>query len=458
MPFDVPSREDLFAEFMNAIQSAFPEKNTSKGSDPFRLGRVVSGAVWSVIAKLLFAEKNLFPDTARADFADRWGNIFGVPRKGATPSHGTQALAVTGVAGSPVPNGSELAHADGTLYQVASVGAVLNGGGNVTVDVVAISTGSATNKRIGDVLTFTAPPVGVDPVATLVADLVDGDDTEIDDAYVPRYSQEIADSPEGGAAKDYLDWALAVPGVATAYVWAHRRGLGTIDVAVLGAGSGAARILADLTAVVNYIAARRPAGVKDIAVLVVTPQSVDVACEIAIDDKAGFVWDWDDGGSSAFIITAFNAGTKTITLGGGLPAGLAVGDRLTISSTGEEAKITVIDVVHNILTIDAWPSVDPTVGTSFIRASGDLVVPVRTALLARYDSLGPARNTRAAIFWDDSLRIAKLLASATDVAGVVDADLTTPGANVSPSDPLPTQTTTVPLIVPGSVLVTKKAS
>ncbi len=449
MAIDIPARDDIHKDFVDTYSTAFPEKNTSRGSDPWRLGRVVSGTAWSILSKLLFALQEFFPDTTTT-LADRWGKIIGLPRRGPAPSQGAQALAVTGTPASPVPVDSELSHADGTLYKVTSPAAVLDGGGNATVDIAAISKGLQTNKRSGDVLTFTVPPPGVNAQATLVKDLQGGDDNESTERYRPRIVAQMSDPPEGGAIKDYIDWALQVPGVQDVYVWQHRRGKGTVDIAVLGPGTGTGRIITDLAPVQSYIDARRPAGMKSFKVLTVTTANQSVTIEIEIDEAAGFKWDWLDDGTG-YTITAANAGTKQITVPT-IPATVVEDVRITVN--GEEARVVAVDVGLHVLTLDTWFSFDPT--TKLVRASGDLVVPVRNAILARFDSLGPARNEKAATSWDDSIRVAKLLASACDVEGVVDADVTTPPANVSPVDPLPTVSTQITLLVPDVVMVVRK--
>src|SRR6187551_3500169 len=118
MAFTIPTREQIFAAFISDYAGAQPEKNVSRGSDPYRLGRVVSGVAWAVIAKLLYYVKQSLPDTAQGAFLDRWGKVYDFPRLKPTSSSGASVLFVTGTVGNAVPAGSELAHADGTLYEV----------------------------------------------------------------------------------------------------------------------------------------------------------------------------------------------------------------------------------------------------------------------------------------------------------------------------------------------------
>lgn len=461
MPFTIPTREQIFQSFIGDYASAQPEKNVSRGSDPYRLGRVVSGTTWAILAKLLFVVKSALPDTLVDYLQDRWGAIYAFPRLQPAGSTGTNALKVLGTVGNPVTNGAQLAHADGTLYHVTTAGAVIGSDGSVTLSIVAESTGLATNKGVGEILTFTGSPspgAGITAQATLVAPLIGGIDLESPAAYSVRLLAHIGDPPEGGAIHDYVEWALSIAGVSTAYVWAHRRGPGTMDVAVLGEGTGAARVPAAsvITAVDDYIESKRPGNVRDFLVLTTTPVAQDVLITIDIDDTK-YKWDWDDLGTG-YTITASDSTAKTITVGTA-PGTVVAGVRLTVN--GEEARVTnragsvltlAFDNDHdgNVVT---WFTFAVNNGVDQIRASGDLVRPVRFAIMDLFNTLGPARSQWSETSWIDQLKLSKLFAAVTDVDGVDDATISTPGANISPTTD--TYGTSVSFLVPGKIQVLK---
>jgi uncharacterized phage protein gp47/JayE len=462
MSFLVPDRESISSDFVADYSTAQPKKSVARGSIPYAFARAVSAVAWMVLSKLIYFDRNRLPDTSDRANLIREGNARNFPIRGPQGSSGALALQVTGTPASAIPVGSVLTHADGTSYQTTTVGAAIGGGGTAILDVAAISTGLATNKVAGEALTFQAPPAGVTAQAVLVANLANGLDDESTEQYRARLLAHIGDPPEGGSYADYLEWALKVPGAATAYVWRHRRGLGTIDVAVLGGGSGAQRVVTNLTPFTTYIEGLRPGNVKDWKMLVTVPSTQDVTASIAIDTTL-YKWDWDDLGVG-YVITAHNQGASTITVPTA-PASVIAGVRIQVN--GEEAKVT--QRVGNVLTlafsappVTTWnPNpVAPTWfvsavvdNTSVIRCSGDLVVPVRTAILSMFVGLGPARSQYSAVAWDDSIRFSKLYARITDVAGVTDATLTTPGGNVSLID---TYGTSVPFLTPGNVQVLKQ--
>lgn len=453
--FTVPGRESLHTEFVSDYAASQPSKSVARGSVPWLLGRVVSGVLWSLLARLLFFDKIRLPDTAVGDYLNRWGTVFDFPAKTATPSRGTSALRVTTTGAYAITTGALLTHQDGTIYEVTSD---YSGGsaGTVDVDVSAVSTGLATNKIIGETLTFQSPPANVDAVATLVVNLATGTDNEDPEAYRARLLAHIGDPPTGGAIPDYIEWALEVVGNATAYVWKNRRGLGTIDVAVLGIGSGTERIITDIATTQDYLddVTRRPGNVADVLVLAVDGQPEDVDIQIS-QDETQFKWDWVDNGTG-YSVTAENAGAKTITVPTA-PATLLVGMRLTVN--GEEAK--VIARATTVLTVEltsgnAWFA-DTAIGTNNMFASGDLVVPVRDSVLALFDRLGPARDTRyAQTQWESSLQVDSIITAGRNVRGCTKVQVNTPAADVVPVDAL-NDSTSVPLIVPGTVIVRRLA-
>lgn len=452
MAFEIPSREDIHRAFINDYAALQPDKNVSRGSDPYRLGRGISGIAWMILAKLLFLLRQLLPDTATGAFLERWGaRILRLPRNGAAPSQGLDTLRVTGTPGSAVPLNEELAHDDGTLYHVATA-TVIGGGGDVLVSIASTSKGLQTNKLTDERLTFVNAPPGVNAEAVLVKDLTGGLDVEEDDDYRKRVLDLLADPPEGGAISDYRHWGRQVAGVLEVYVYPLRRARGTIDLVVLQKGTGEERIIADTNPVFLYIEPRRPADMYEWKILTVTPQTEDVTILIEIDPQSSFRWDWEDAGVG-YAVTAKDEGAKTITVPT-LPGTVQVGDRLTIQ--GEEATITAH--VGDVLTLSfaepaTWFSFDPT--GEDVRASGDLVTPVKEAILARcFNRIGPARGEAAGHTWEDSLVKARISGAAIDVDGVHDTDVTVPAANVVPVDD--PELLSIPMIVPRYIRVWKK--
>src|SRR5690606_14917979 len=129
-------------------------------------------------------------------------------------------------------------------YQVAENGSVPAGGTYVDVDVSAIDTGAATRLAAGQTLVFVAPPAGITANALTVLPLEqDGFDAERDSAYSVRVNDELGKPRMGGSQDDFVKWALSQTGIAAAYCYPNRAGVGTVDVAALHEGNGSARSL-----------------------------------------------------------------------------------------------------------------------------------------------------------------------------------------------------------------------
>ena len=87
--------------------------------------------------------------------------------------------------------------------------------------------------------------------------------------------------PGGGNVHDYRRWVLAVPGISRAWTFPNRRGLGSVDVAVLGPdGAPSPEALAAAQAAVD---ASRPAACRDAWVLAPTAVAVGVTVAVRLD-------------------------------------------------------------------------------------------------------------------------------------------------------------------------------
>lgn len=458
MALQIPSLEDLTTQLVGDYKARFPGFNVARESDNWKRLRTLSLAALSIGYLVRVAYDDLFPDTAAGDALDRLGNIWGVNRKGATPARKSDALRVTGTAGSTVSVGDELEHDSGLRFQV-NENATIPAAGQVDVDVIGIDTGSATKLNAGETLTFTSPPAGVDADAELQLDLdQDGADQEKDGAYRVRILNRIGQPGMGGNANDYEQWALEVDGVAEAYVYPLRAGRGSVDVAALHDAEGSSRILntderADLLA---YIEDEHPVSIKDFRVLEVTTSEQD--CEVTIEAKPGsaYEWDWDDTGG-ALVVSSWDSGTRTITFTTDRPGDMAAGDRIVIKTaagdgTGELFEIEALGSSADQIILKKAPSVAPT-SPDEVYAGGNLTEAVRDEILAHYKSLGPAVGSYGTGEWDSDLNPRRIEAEALGVEGVRDATTSTPSSTVTADDPAFPNDDTIELIIPGEVVV-----
>ena len=128
-----------------------------------------------------------------------------------------------------------------------------------------------------------SPPAGIEADAVLTS-MVGGTDIESDAALLDRLLSRLRQPPAGGNAYDYYRWAMDVPGVEAAFVYPLRRGLGTVDVAILTASGLPSPDV--VRAVQQYIDERRPVTAKNVQVM--APQRVPLNVSVRVSLADGY--------------------------------------------------------------------------------------------------------------------------------------------------------------------------
>lgn len=459
MPFPIPPLDDMHAILIAFHKRHFPDIDISPMSDDWLWTRTIAGAVTDNHAHTDATETDLLPDTSAGGMLDRWGKIVGVPRKPATGARKEGALRVTGTVGVEVPDGSQLVHISQLLFKVEGT-FVIGADGFVDVDVAAISTGSATRLAAGETLSFVEEILDVFEEAALVKALdEDGTDQEKDGAYRLRILSRFSSPPLGGAAVDYVQWALEVTGIAAAYCYPLRRGLGTVDLTALHEGSGSARILdqAEVDLLQALLDVKRPVSVKGFRVLLVEDEDNNVVFEYVPNGEQQFEPDFDD--SIPVEVNAYNAGTRLVTLDADRPLTMKAGDRIIVSNgaTGAERVIESLHVDDDKFTLEPDADGDVPDATSTLYAGGPLCEPIRQAIKALTDGLGTANpDSKRYGSWEGNLRPTAIGRVATAVDGVLDGDVLTPAATVEAADPRYPDDEPIGLITPGRIIARRK--
>ena len=185
----------------------------------------MAGLAYQEYAYLDWIALQATPYTATDEQALAWGALVGVVPKAATPATG--ACAFTGAPGRSIPAGTLLARADGVLYRVTADGLV-SPSGRAVVAFAAREPGAATTLAAGAPLRLASPIEGLLSEGVVVTATAPGTDVETAQAHRARTLARFASPPHGGSARDYLGWALAVPGVTRAWVVADLMGPGTV--------------------------------------------------------------------------------------------------------------------------------------------------------------------------------------------------------------------------------------
>jgi uncharacterized phage protein gp47/JayE len=229
-----------------------------------------------------WASAQILPDTAEDEVLARHAAIWGLTRIAATAAIG--AVTFTGTPGAVVPAAAELRRGDDARYLLAA-DVTIGGGGTGTGNVTARVAGAAGNAQAGVALQLVAPVAGVQPSAVVAAGgLGAGADAESDASLRARLLQRIQTPPAGGAAADYVTWALAVAGVEKVWVYPSWLGPGTVGVAFVTIG-GAIPAAPLIAAVQTALDARRPVTAAVTAFAPAT-QAVALTIDLAVDTAA----------------------------------------------------------------------------------------------------------------------------------------------------------------------------
>ena len=212
-----PSIEDLMRQAEAEINARLPGADSRlRWNNLSVIAAVLAGGLHEVYGYLDGIAEAVLPDRATGDVLERHAAWRGLLRKPATPAAGTVLL--TGISGAVVPAGARLLRGDRAEYAVEA-SALIGADGTGTVSVEALTLGAAGNAAPGTELRFVSPVAGVAAAASVgPLGLGGGADLETDESLRARLRARVQLAPHGGAAHDYIAWALEVPGVTRAWV------------------------------------------------------------------------------------------------------------------------------------------------------------------------------------------------------------------------------------------------
>ncbi|MGA4423264.1 baseplate J/gp47 family protein [Ralstonia nicotianae] len=319
-------------ELMDLRDSAYAAIEAIPGADARMrfavlnaLAVMTAGAADGLYGYQEWISKQILPDKAEKEFLDRHASLWlEGGRKAAAPASGN--VIATGTNGKVVPAGTVFIRSDGVQYASTADATITN---NVaTVPVRATTAGLATNATLGQSLSLMTPVSGVQSVATVDADgLTGGTDIEEDDPLRARLLERLRQPPDGGAASDYVQWALSVSGVTRAWVAPLEQGAGTVVVRFVRDGDSS--MIPDdneVVAVQAYIDSVRPVTAQAI---VVAPVEMPVVYQIQLTPN------------TAAARTAVEAELRDLHLREAIPGGT-----LLLSRINEAISIAAGEIDH----------------------------------------------------------------------------------------------------------------
>ncbi|MEI7456549.1 MAG: baseplate J/gp47 family protein [Nitrosomonadales bacterium] len=250
--FPTPDYSTLRAALLRDIANQLPEAATGSDSDFAIRANAVAAALEGLYQHQQWIVRQILPDTADADYLERWASLFNINRKVAVSASGT--ITFTAATNGAIAIGTEAKTPDGVAF-VTTAGGLITAGASLTLAACAVVPGITGNIAANTALTLTAAPAGVNSGCVVATAMTGGMDVELDAALLSRLLARLRNPPHGGNASDYLAWALAVPGVTEAYVYPMRRGLGTVDVVIEGANGSlpSAQLIIDTQAAINAV-------------------------------------------------------------------------------------------------------------------------------------------------------------------------------------------------------------
>lgn len=270
MPLARPSLTELWQRIATDVKARLGSVDPLLRRSNFGvLTRVFAGAAYELHGFLVNVSKQVFPDTADAEFLERWAAVWGVTRKDGAKAAGS--VIATRAGSETIPIGASLLRSDGVEF--VTIAAPIWAGGLGSVDVEAAVKGAAGDTEAQSVLTFSNPIAGIDAeTAVNPPGIRGGADAESDDSLRSRLLSRIQEPPHGGADFDYVTWAKEVSGVTRAWVAPSVNGPGTVGVTFVtdDAETGIVPTSGKVAEVQAYIddASRRPVGAE---VLVFAP-------------------------------------------------------------------------------------------------------------------------------------------------------------------------------------------
>lgn len=227
MPFARPTLSDLIDRIQADIETRLSTGKLAPRSFLGIIATALAGAAHLLHGHIVWGIRQLFPDTAEAEYLARWASIWGVARTAAVFATGN--ITVQGTNGTVVPTGTRFKRADGVFYNTTGSGTIT--GGTASLPAKAVNAGLAGNSDAGNALSLVNSISGVNSDAVVaVGGITNGADAEGDDSLRARLLDRIQQPPHGGAAFDYVKWAKEVNGVTRAWAYPLAMGPGTVTV------------------------------------------------------------------------------------------------------------------------------------------------------------------------------------------------------------------------------------
>lgn len=227
MPYITPAFVDLVNKQKQELANLNPDLSLQDDDDEVIRAHGVAAVVEGAYHHQQWVLRQLFPQTAEAEFLDYHAEKVGLSRKQAVAATGT--IQIAGTEGAELSIGSAIVR-NGYTWLTTSL-ATIDDTELATVTAIATTTGTVGNLAENTPVTLASAPLGIQSQA--LALIMSGGSEEETDNDLRARILFVLQNPEGNGKKaDYVRWASAVSGVSSVYVYSRRRGLGTVDLCI----------------------------------------------------------------------------------------------------------------------------------------------------------------------------------------------------------------------------------
>ena len=231
MPYSRPTLSDLRSRVASDITSGLPTADgLLRFSNLAIMGKALAGLDHLNYGYLDWMAKQGIPFTSSGEFLQGWAALKNVFPKPATAAGGSVTFPATA---GIINAGTEVVRGDSATFTVVATVTVPPGASAVVVQVTADLAGEAGNTPVGSLMTLGSSVAGVQSSGAVTAVITGGADAEEDDSLFARMLAAYQSTPNGGAANDYVTWALAISGVTRAWCSPNTFGTGTVVMYVM---------------------------------------------------------------------------------------------------------------------------------------------------------------------------------------------------------------------------------
>lgn len=267
-------RTDMLRDIKNLLQ--LPDDKLGPDSDWYVRASSVASVAEGLYQHQGWIVRQIFPDTADAEFLYLHARLRGLTKKAANNASGPATF--TGEPGASATAG--LVFKRDNVSWTTTEDITIGQDAKSSVNAVSSLPGTEGNTTSVISATLTTTPDGFDSTV-MVGLMAGGTDEESDAELLARLLEIIRRPPAGGNKYDYKRWALEVSGVSAAYVYPLRRGLGTVDVVVTSAGGLPSQDVINRTQA--HIDDVRPVTAKNTMVIIPAIQTFNVLVRVSLD-------------------------------------------------------------------------------------------------------------------------------------------------------------------------------